>query len=267
MSIIEKFNRIGSSIPVDKFQTISLEDLNDRAAMLTRLDNKYVVTHDILWSILSQLSDSFDVLEIQGERRFLYRTTYFDDDQKNAFLQHHNGRRQRIKVRLRQYVSANFCYLEAKIKDIRGATVKRRQKIEVDDPLSVRRAAQIFESNMHSEFYDKNVYNELNEALSMEYFRTTLVAKQGGERFTIDQNIQFISSTGIYRVSDDVFIVETKSRNGNGLVDSVLRRFHQHSLNKCSKYCLGLCLTGSAPKINNFKPIIKKLPGVFLTKE
>ena len=84
------------------FDGISLEELNSKAAMLERLDNKYIVTGETLQAAVLYLAEHFDILEIDGERRFTYDTCYFDDERYSSYFSHHQGRRKRMKVRVRQ---------------------------------------------------------------------------------------------------------------------------------------------------------------------
>lgn len=82
---------------------------------------------------------------------------------------------------------------------------------------------------------------------------------------TIDTGITFFGSgqestdAGQRRTGDSVFIVETKSAHGHGLADAVLRRYHQHPTNACSKYCVGMSLTGGVQRFNRFLPALRKL--------
>jgi hypothetical protein len=93
----------------------------------------------------------------------------------------------------------------------------------------------------------------------MSYRRTTLVARQGGERMTIDREIRFLGGEGPQGPSDDVFIVETKSAHGHGLADAVMRHHHQHPTNACSKYCVGMSVTGAVSRYNRFLPALRRL--------
>lgn len=90
------------------FNPISLATLNAKAAMLERLDNKYVVHESALRAALAELSQHFDVLEIDGKRAFTYETCYFDDDELHSYYDHHQGRRRRCKVRVRKYTDAQL---------------------------------------------------------------------------------------------------------------------------------------------------------------
>jgi hypothetical protein len=245
------------------FRPIGLDALNAKAAMLERLDNKYVVRTDALRAALAELAAQFDVLEIDGVRRFTYETCYFDDAERRSYFDHHQGRRQRMKVRVRKYVEAALCFVEVKLKDKRGITVKKRMPYPLHKygTLDARAIAHVRRS--HQAQYGRPFERELEPVLEMSYLRTTLVAKEGGERMTIDSGIRFGGDAT--SPDGDVFIVETKSAHGHGLADAILRRHHQHPTNACSKYCVGMSLTGNVQRYNRFRPALARLgvlPGV-----
>jgi hypothetical protein len=56
-------------------------------------------------------------------------------------------------------------------------------------------------------------------------------------------------------------IVETKSVNGRGVADYALKKHHIRRAKGCSKYCLGLILTGEVQKYNNFRKTVSILKG------
>lgn len=244
------------------FAPITLEALNRKAAMLERLDNKYVLQADVLARALPELSAHFDVLEIDGRRSFTYDTCYFDDPDRRSFHDHHQGRRQRVKVRVRHYVEAGLCFVEVKLKDKRGATVKKRMPcgpglLERLDEQALQHVEQA-----HQALYGRPFGRTLEPVLSMRYRRITLVAREGGERMTIDTDIHFHDAHAAQaerRTGPAVFIVETKSAHGHGLADAVLRRLHQHPTNGCSKYCVGMSVTGAVTRFNRFRPALRKL--------
>jgi hypothetical protein len=93
----------------------------------------------------------------------------------------------------------------------------------------------------------------------MRYDRMTLVAKEGGERMTIDNGLVFSTHDGMEIVNKDLFVVETKSANGNGIADKVLRSMHHHPQKHCSKYCVGTAVLTPEIKTNNFKMVLRKL--------
>lgn len=240
------------------FRPISLQALNSKAAMLERLDNKYVVRAAVLQDAMADLAEQFDVLEIDGQRAFTYDTCYFDDPERRSYHDHHQGRRQRMKVRVRRYVDAGLCFVEVKLKDKRGITVKKRLPYDMDKYGTLDDAAMAHVRQCHAALYGRPFDRLLEPVLRMSYRRVTLVAREGGERMTIDTHIRFLG-TDERQTDDDVFIVETKSANGHGLADAILRRQHQHPTNGCSKYCVGMSVTGAVQKFNRFRPALRKL--------
>ena len=244
------------------FAPISLQALNAKAAMLERLDNKYVVRAPALQAAAAEFVPLFDVLEIDGRRSFTYETCYFDDPSRRSYFDHHQGRRQRMKVRVRRYVDAGLVFLEVKLKDRRGVTVKKR--LRVDDTLFDRLddTGLAFVRACWQQMYGSAWTAPLEPVLQMSYRRITLVAREGGERMTIDTGIQFNgqwAAREARRTDDEVYILETKSAQGRGLADRVLRAHHQHPTNGCSKYCVGMSLTGAVDRFNRFRPALRKL--------
>ena len=248
------------------FAPISLKALNQKAAMLERLDNKYVVRAPVLAAATEELAELFDVLEIDGQRSFTYETCYFDDAERRSYHDHHQGRRQRMKVRIRRYAEAALCFVEVKLKDKRGVTVKKRLPYDpaLFGTLDERALAHV--EGAWQALYGRPFERPLEPVLVMSYRRITLVAREGGERMTIDTGIHFegLATTADgrparQRTDDQIFIVETKSAQGRGIADRILRGHHQHPTNGCSKYCVGMSLTGAVDRFNRFRPALRKL--------
>ena len=233
--------------------------MNATAAMLERLDHKYVVSGSVLKAALPALSEAFDILEIDGRRQFTYDTCYFDDGRLSCFHDHHQGRRQRFKVRIRRYVDSDACFLEVKLKDKRGVTVKKRfdhdpRRYGVLDDAAREQALASFEA-----MYGRAWARDLEPVIEMRYRRVTLAARGGNERLTIDSGLTFFARGRQRGIDDELFIIETKSANGNGTGDRILRALHQRPTRRCSKYCVGLAAVGEASRHNRFLPALRKL--------
>jgi hypothetical protein len=242
-----------------QFDATDMDALNARAAMLQRLDNKYIVDAEVLERALPVLTRHFDMLEIGGLRAFSYENCYFDGPLLQSYFDHHQGRRKRSKVRMRKYTDTGLCFVEIKLKDKRGVTVKRRVPCDAVDFGSWNQAAQDHVNAAYREMYQNDFPHALGRTIDTNYTRMTLVAKQGGERLTIDSGLHFLAD-GRSRVIDErFFILETKSANGNGLADRILRSLHQHPVKHCSKYCTGLVFLRDGLKHNNFKSALRKL--------
>lgn len=247
---------------VGRFSSIGLEQLNAKASMLERLDNKYVVRKTELRGALALLAADFDVLEIDGRRDFTYETCYFDDENSSSYFDHHQGRRQRFKVRVRKYTDAQLCFVEIKLKDKRGITVKKRLDYAVEKYGTLDEGAWAHLQTAYADLYRRDFNYALAPVLEMSYQRITLVAKSGGERMTIDCNLFFSGTDQTCSIDGDTFVVETKSANGNGIADKVLRSLHQHPTKRCSKYCVAMAALQEVAKHNKFLPALRKLNAI-----
>lgn len=84
---------------------------------------------------------------------------------------------------------------------------------------------------------------------------------------TIDTDLRFQSEEGSFAVGTDVFIVETKSANGRGLADRLLRTAGERPTRRCSKFCIGMAATGQVTRYNRFLPTLCKLGLTTLTPQ
>ena len=240
------------------FNTISLKALETKAEMLDRIDNKYIVTGQQLQPAFAALTEYFDVLEIDARRAFQYSTRYFDDVERSGYYDHHQRKRKRSKARIRRYVDAGLNFLEVKTNEQRGMTAKRRLRIEKPLKLLDDRCLDFIDSccqESYDELFEKNAI----PVIVIEYQRITLVAKQGGERLTIDTHMRFTSETASCAAPAEMFIVETKSKRGNGLADKVMRSLHIQPTKRVSKYCISLVVTGQVSRRNGFLPALRRL--------
>ena len=103
--------------------SIGLDELNKRAAMLTRVDRKYALDAATASAILSILPEDALVLKIDGQVSQGYASTYYDTPDMDSYLLTALKRRRRFKVRTRSYLSSGACFLEVKTRGPRGGTV------------------------------------------------------------------------------------------------------------------------------------------------
>ncbi|MEZ5779179.1 MAG: polyphosphate polymerase domain-containing protein [Paracoccaceae bacterium] len=244
---------------LDSFASVSLDELNAHSDMMSRIDNKYVVRRAALAQIVPDLVEQFDILDIEGRRAFTYDTRYFDDAERSAYYEHHQGLRKGFKVRVRSYADAGPCFLEVKVKGKRGMTVKHRIPHDPSASGHLSAAATEFVHSTYGGHYGKPFRYDLRWVMDIRYKRITLVAKQGGERMTIDTDLQFWSRDKHHCVGSNAFIVETKSALGRGFADRCLRDIHERPTKKCSKYCIGMATLGEVSRFNLFLPTMRKL--------
>lgn len=241
------------------YQSISLQETNRLAKMLSRIDTKYVVDLAQFRSLLDSIRDRFAVLEIDGRNVFSYASCYYDDD-FGCYFEHHQARRQRVKVRTREYVDCGLKFFEIKLKGLRGRTNKHRMECDTLLMPKIEGAHLAMLNRIYSQQFQKLMPFDLRPALIVHYRRCTLVALKGGERVTIDFGLRFDvpgGSDNPIRIGNDFIIVETKSAAGRGIADGALKRLRIRTASKCSKYCIGLNLTGEVTRNNNFLHTIK----------
>ena len=234
---------------LDQFAPIYLEQLG-KAALMDRLETKYIFRRDQILDILSELEAEYRILEIQGQRICSYRTVYYDTADFHFFQQHQNGSGQRCKVRQRTYLDSQNNFLEVKFKDNRKRTRKSRVQANFDPDQILE-----LENALLSEI-GPICQSELDPKLEVWYTRTTLVKNDGLERVTLDSQLNF--SNGIVcNDLDGVMIAEIKQSSYDP-TSPFMSQLKKEGVRPSpfSKYCIGISLTYPMIKHNRFKPIL-----------
>jgi len=234
------------------FAPISLDELNAKAALLSRVDKKYIVDGPTFEALSQRLEGDFLALEIDGRRLFTYHTVYFDCDELSLYEDHLKGRRRRFKCRSRHYVETGRCVFEIKLKGLRGRTLKHQLQIDERHHGVMTEQAQEFASRILRETYGRGLDRDLQPVLPMTYQRLTLAAKEGAQRVTCDFSLDF-GSAGL---ADGHAIIESKSESGRGKVDRALRTLGVRPIS-CSKYCAGIGMTREV-RANPFNHLLSR---------
>jgi hypothetical protein len=237
---------------LDRFDVISLEDLkNSDASLLSRKERKFLMTRDQFTDLLSGLDDSYRVLEVENAVLSGYSTEYYDTDSFLTYLQHHNGKATRHKLRVRHYQSSDETYLEVKEKRNTGQTVKTRIRMDEYDGPRMTEEPDV-EAFLASDFpYD---FRDFHPVLTTDYTRVTLVSRDHPERMTFDLGLRFQTDSRSYAFPE-VVVGEIKhncplreSPAGAALREMGIRD------TSFSKYCMGVSLIYCGMKHNRFKP-------------
>jgi len=227
------------------FDPISLSEM-DGVKLLDRTDRKYLFNHKQLPAILNDLQPNYKILEINGVRRNNYESLYFDTDGFKLYLDHHNGRINRYKVRYRKYADSNLVYFEVKFKNNKGRTIKSRVKRKDIHESIEGKAAELL--------YDKTPLepDNLKSKFWVNYCRITLVNKFTTERLTLDLGLNFKSETESLTYNN-IVIAEVKQEkiSASPFVNTMkLNHIREGSL---SKYCFGVISLVNNIKKNRFK--------------
>jgi hypothetical protein len=234
------------------FDPISLDALNARAALLSRVDRKYIVDFTTLDDLVDALRKHFLVLEIEQRRVFSYETVYFDCPELSAYHAHVQGRRRRFKLRSRRYVESGLHVFEIKLKGRGGRTDKRQLRIDAAAHGAITDEGAAFADGILREAYGHPLPDAMAPALAMTYQRVTFAARDGSERLTWDFALDF----GEASLSPRHAIVETKTPSGRGRADRALLDLGVRPVS-CSKYCAGIGLTRPGVRVNPWARLLR----------
>lgn len=242
------------------FEGIGLKDMG-RVSLLNRQDSKAIIHIRQLPKLLQQLTTHYFIVDINGYRSTTYDTLYYDTEKLDLYLQHHNQRLSRYKIRFRKYVESSLTFLEVKEKSNKGRTIKNRIKVK-DIATSLDEAAtQLIQT------YSPLEVGNLLPTLWVLYNRMTFVAKDFSERVTIDTNLHFKRMDG-EKVEDytPLTILEIKQNRFNPSSPMMtLLGQEQIRLFKISKYCTGILSCFEEVKHNRFKSKLLRLKKIIQT--
>lgn len=223
------------------------------AALLDRVDAKFIVHRALLGRLLERCARSYHALELNGQRDGRYRTTYFDTSELALYRAHLTGRAVRRKVRVRSYLDTGASFLEIKCRDQGGRTTKARVPVSSNH----ERALDSF-SELPAAFTDGLADTPLTAVLSTNFTRVTLVDTVRAERVTIDSAITFQSERDA-RVFPSLVCIEVKqAHRGISPALSALHELAQRPT-RFSKYCVGVASIVPGVPIHRFKPVLQQL--------
>jgi len=231
---------------LEGFDSITLGEM-DAVKLLNRQDVKFVFHHNLLPEILEKLKINYRVLSIEGNLFSQYETRYFDTPDLKMFIQHHNGKMNRHKVRFREYLDTGLTYFEIKFKTNKGRTIKDRVKL-TDRNFTIQ-------GELENLLRKKTGFLPamLQEAIHVRYNRITLVQKNLMERLTFDIELNY-SKEGITEGFPELVIAEVKQDRSSRSPFTLIMQDHYISALSISKYCLGIACLAKNVKSNNFKP-------------
>jgi hypothetical protein len=242
---------------VDALPAVGLEEVVSQAALMDRVDVKYLVGSDRLVALVEGLAGTHAVFERDGGHVFPYRTTYFDTADLLTYRAHLQQRRRRYKLRTREYVDTGLVAFEVKLKGARGRTVKHRMPYEREWRDAVTPPALAFMRETVGRAYGYGPTGRFEPSLAVTYNRITFIAQ--GERLTCDFDVRFSAPDGASgRLADGMAIVESKSAAGGARADQVLRELGARPVSVCSKYCLGVGFTRPEVKSNPLRPLLRR---------
>lgn len=247
-------NEISLKVLLSRFESHGLGDIN-KANLMHRVDTKYLLPISDLKHLLPLLAPSYSVLEIGNSRLFSYQSAYYDTSELEFYRMHHNGKKNRFKIRLRCYLDSGDQYVEVKHKTNKSVTHKDRvlfnsshgNRKRINELVSIPFGAS---------------RPPLFNSLVCSYERIALADEKNGERLTLDLNLSFKDPKhSRSEESHQVLIAEVKRKNQKvpSVFIDLMNRYRQKSVS-FSKYCIGCALIHSNRiKTNRFKPTLMAL--------
>lgn len=236
-----------SNLPqiVADFLPISLDEMDD-VKLMSRTDTKFAFKANKMPLLLQKLLPFYRVLAIDGKLIHDYKSLYYDTDNRKFYLDHHNGRVNRNKIRFREYVGSKLTFLEIKRKNNKGKTIKKRMKVDaISNELSEK------QQNYIEKIIGRPM--EVNAKQRINFSRITFVHKTQKERLTIDVNLTFENSNEKGDMKH-IVIAEVKQERMSRSSDFMRIAKEMHILPiRISKYCLTTLALNPELKKNRFK--------------
>lgn len=235
------------------FEPVSLAGL-DKVKLMNRVDSKYIFHRRHLDAILAEVAKDYAILEINEKRVFDYASLYYDTPDYALYLQHHNGKNNRVKLRYRQYIDTGDVFFEVK-KKVKGA---RTDKYRVKQP-AIEEVKVGPDANQLMQKLDVVQPVEVEGKTWIYYKRITLAAHASEERVTIDLDMRF-KDARTEMDFPELVIAEVKqarlSRHSPIVVALHKRRIPDFRI---SKYSLAVAMMVPGIKTHLFKSKIKRL--------
>ena len=224
----------------------------DEVKLMNRTDTKFVFEYSLLNKVMEQIKAHYYVLDVDGIRLNAYRCLYFDTEDFKFYFEHHNGKKNRNKVRYREYIDSGLCFLEIKKKTNKGKTIKERIKVTKIPVRMTEEDNSFVQQIMGTD--DVLLPKHWNK-----FSRITLVNKHIKERLTIDLGITF-EGEEIQSQLDKIVIAEVKQEKVN-YASTFMRVIKKHGVRpfRISKYCMATASLFPILKNNNFKSNFLKI--------
>lgn len=241
---------------LSKFKTVTLQDITE-FGLMDRVETKYVMHKKDLISFISTLPPNLNLLTFNTDPVSIYKTEYYDTEHNSMYLDHHRGKLNRYKVRVRSYENTRTAYMEIKFKNNKGKTLKTRTDINFDN-------THLMNDNL-IEFVEKNSPYDLNllkPYITTNYNRTTFIDMQNQIRLTLDTQLSF-EDADKSQTFENLCILEIKKTSAEQTY--IERTMHQLGYKEfsISKYCLAMASLKNLKK-NRFKSKINRLNKILL---
>jgi len=185
------------------------------------------------------------VLTINSKVIHHYKSLYYDTDERKFYIDHHNSRVNRNKIRFREYVGSGLTFLEIKLKNNKGKTIKKRIKVkEIPEKLSEKQM----------KFVKEKVGDDIdvNSKQWINFSRITFVHKTMKERLTMDVNLTFENKENKGDLKDVIAEVKQERMSRSSDFMKIAKEMSILPM-RLSKYCISTLSLNPELKHNKFK--------------
>jgi hypothetical protein len=236
-----------SALPqiIANFLPISLDEMDD-VKLMSRTDTKFAFRSAKIPKLLEKMQPFYRVLAIDGQLIHDYKSLYYDTDDRKFYLDHHNGRVNRNKIRFREYVGSKLTFLEIKLKNNKGRTIKKRMRVDaITKELTTKQKTYI------NKIIGKEI--DVNAKQWINFSRITFVHKTQKERLTMDINLTFEDEKNMGNLKK-IVIAEVKQERMSRSSDFMRIAKELFILPiRISKYCMSSLKLHPELKHNRFK--------------
>ena len=165
-------------------EPITLDQMKE-IRLMNRTDTKFVTNKETLARLLELAQGKYYAQFHCDAKIANYMTTYWDTDTYRFYMEHHNERTPRQKVRVRTYMDSNDTFLEVKTKNNHGRTKKKRVAVP---------GQEITGENGNEEFLQERVHlglADIHPTVRNQFHRITLV-NYGKTELTVFKAIEII---------------------------------------------------------------------------
>lgn len=249
-----------------QLEPICLDELVERAALLERVDRKYVVPRALIPTLVAAAPAGTRVLDHEGRRTHGYRSVYLDTPDLASYRVAGQRRRRRWKVRSRAYLDTGGSWLEVKTRSARDVTTKVRiphpdlETAVMDGP-----GRTFVDASLATALVSGVLASELRPVLATSYDRSTLLLPGSRPtRVTIDTELGWTwLAPGSARTSRDLdrpglAIVETKGGSTPSAMDRLLWARGHRPLS-ISKYGVGVAALHDVPRLKWHRVLARDL--------
>jgi hypothetical protein len=233
------------------FEVTRLEDM-PQIAFNERIDIKYFFSLKLLPWLISEIDSFYRILKVEDTLIQPYNTVYYDTPSLKLYLDHHNGKLNRFKLRKRLYIANNISFAEIKFKSNKGVTFKKRISSDKNLEILTEEDRMFFSKNSHIP------PEELFAQATNHFKRITLVSKSEKERITMDFNL-ILERHGMEVNLGNMVIAEIKKQRTE---PATLIELKMHELgiksSSFSKYSTAIAMLEDHAKNNNFKIKIRE---------